>query len=181
MLRRVWAAFLMALGVVLLVATIGYWRLTAAVDRPAAAALPQTLAGLPLTAAAYGPQAVAEIARLHNKWFPLTAGAMGVYGADNQAILWVAEVPIQRMAARMVEAMREKIAEGTSPFTPRGEQKDGGRTIYEVSGMGQRHFYFQSATQVIWLAADPEKAEQALNEVLTFYPPHSASGSFTSK
>ncbi len=37
--------------------------------------------------------------------------------------------------------------------------------------MGQRHFYFQSAAQVIWLAADPEMAEQALKEALAFYPP----------
>ncbi len=117
--RRLRAAFLIALGVVLLVATIGYWRLTAAVDRPAAAPLPQTLTGLPLTAATYGPGAVVEIARLHGKRFPLTAGAMGVYGSQKQAILWVAEVPIHLMAARMVEAMREKIAEGTSPFASR--------------------------------------------------------------
>jgi hypothetical protein len=170
MLRRLGAAFVIALGGLLLIATIGYWRFTAAIDRPAAAVLPQTLAGLPLTTATYGPQAVTEIARLHGKRFPLTAGAMGVYGSQKQAILWVAEVPVNLMAARMVEAMQEKIAEGTSPFTPDGERQDGKRIIYELTGMGQKHFYFQSAAQVVWLAADPEIAEQALREALTFYP-----------
>jgi hypothetical protein len=36
--------------------------------------------------------------------------------------------------------------------------------------MGQKHFYFQSGDLLIWLAADQEIAEQAISQVLEFYP-----------
>jgi hypothetical protein len=70
----------------------------------------------------------------------------------------------------MLIAMKDKIAEGNSPFTPAGERPDGGRVIYELEGMGQKHFYFQSGDLLIWLAADQEIAEQAISQVLEFYP-----------
>jgi hypothetical protein len=36
--------------------------------------------------------------------------------------------------------------------------------------MGQRHFYFQSGSLVVWLAADDTLAEPALEQVAAFYP-----------
>jgi hypothetical protein len=53
---------------------------------------------------------------------------------------------------------------------PIEERADGKRSIYVLDGMGQRHFYYQSDRLVIWLAADPEMAEQALDQVLEVYP-----------
>jgi len=95
---------------------------------------------------------------------------MGMYGPDGQVTLWVAGAPANLMAAKLVEAMHDKIALGRSPFTPVGERREGGRTIYELDGMGQKHSYFQSGTLVIWLAAEPEVGQQALKEALEFYP-----------
>ena len=68
--------------------------------------------------------------------------------------------------------MRDKIARtsGSSPFSPVGERKDGSRTIYELDGMGQKHFYFQSGKLIVWLAVDLESAEEVLAQVLKFYP-----------
>ena len=66
-------------------------------------------------------------------------------------------------------AMRERIALGRSPFTPIGERSIAGRTVYELTGMGQQHFYFQSGRLVIWLAVDPPAAEPVLQAVLDFY------------
>ncbi len=95
---------------------------------------------------------------------------MGIYGDGAQATVWVSGTPINLLAAELLKAMRNRIAEGNSPFTPVAERQDGGRTVYELDGMGQKHFYFQSSTLVIWLAADSEIAEQALKEMLAFYP-----------
>jgi hypothetical protein len=36
--------------------------------------------------------------------------------------------------------------------------------------MDQLHFYFQSGKQLIWMSANPDLADQALEEVLKFYP-----------
>jgi len=157
---------LIALGLLLLVAAIGY---SIYIARPAAVSAPDTLAGLPLTTASYGQSAIAEIARLHGKEFPLTSGTVAAYGGEAEATLWVSGAPLSWTASQMVRTMEKKIAEGRSPFTPMGTREVSGRTVYELTGMGQRHFYFQAGSLVVWLAADETFAEQALGDVLTFY------------
>jgi hypothetical protein len=66
--------------------------------------------------------------------------------------------------------MRDRIASAESPFTPLAERSDGQRTVYELEGMGQHNYYFQSGDLVIWLAADQQYAEVALQQLLAFYP-----------
>ena len=158
---------LIALGLPLLVAAVGYSILIA---RPAALSVPDTLSGLPLTTASFGQPAIAEIARLHGKEFPLTSGAVAAYGGEGEATLWVSGAPLNWTATQMVRTMEKKIAEGRTPFTPMGTREVSGRTVYELAGMGQRHFYFQAGRLVVWLAADEALAEKALGEVLRFYP-----------
>ena len=116
-----------------------------------------------------GPQAVTDFSNLHGDQFPLTSGAVGFYG-NNRATIWVAGAPLSLMAARLVTAMRDKIAEGNSPFTTSGEYQDNKRTIYALEGMGQKHFYFQSHNLVIWLAADADIADAALQQLKEIYP-----------
>jgi hypothetical protein len=115
---------------------------------------------------------ISEVARLHGNDFSLSSGAVGMYGTDHSIILWVAGAPYQTMADWMLVAMREKIAmpSSNSPFSPVGERQDRSRTIYELDGMDQKHFYFQSGKLIVWLAADPKWAEEALSQTLQFYP-----------
>jgi hypothetical protein len=167
---RLAAALLIFVGALLLAGSFGYWRFREAIANPGAASLPKSLAGLPLSTVAYGPEAVAEITRLHGKEFPITSGAMGMYGSESQATLWVAGFPASPMAAQIVAAMQEKIAQGNSPFTPTGQQQDEGRTVYQLDGMGQKHVYFQSGSLVIWLAANPPIAEKAIQQILEVFP-----------
>ena len=139
------------------------------VNHPAAVHLPDQIAGLQMTDYTTGAQAAAQFEDLHNKQFPLTSGAIGIYG-DREITLWAAGAPLDFMASRMVEAMREKITEGNSPFTPIEQFDQGKRTIYVLEGMGQKHFYFQSKNLVIWLATDPVLAEAAIQQILEAYP-----------
>jgi len=168
--KRPAAVLAILVGALLAIGSLAYWRFGQAIADPDAATLPDSLAGLRLVSAVYGPEAVAEVNHLHRKEFTLTSGAMGVYGSGAQATLWVTGAPLDVMAAQMVTAMRDKIAEGNSPFLPLGERQVGQRTIYELGGMGQRHFYFQSSSLVVWLAANPEVADQALRDALGVYP-----------
>ena len=69
----------------------------------------------------------------------------------------------------MLNQMQESIAEGNSPFTPIGMSAIDGRAVYELAGMGQTHYYFQSGARVVWIAAAPEVAGTALQEALAFY------------
>ena len=170
MLKRFGPGALIAVGVLVLLAAIGYGAYAEALANPGAAAVPDAVAGARLAQKTVGPEAVAEVTRLHGKEFPLTSGAMATYG-NGTVTLWVTGVPASPMAAEMVRAMTDKIAEGRSPFTPTKNTREiNGRAVYELSGMGQRHFYFQSGSLVIWLAADEAIAEKALMETLTFYP-----------
>jgi hypothetical protein len=95
---------------------------------------------------------------------------VGHYGSQGQATLWVSGVPLSMIASRVLQAMRDRIADGNSPFVQVDERVDGKRSIYVLDGMGQRHFYYQSNNWIIWLAADPDLAEQALNQLLEVYP-----------
>lgn len=156
-------------GVLLSVGAFGWLYGGSAIRNPAAIDLPKQLAGLPRTEYRTGAQSAAEFEKLHGKQFPLTSGAIGIYG-ENQIILWVGGTPLNIMASKMVDAMREKIAVGNSPFTPMTEFDDNNRNVYMLEGMGQMHYYFQSKNLVIWLAADPAVADAAIQQTLEVFP-----------
>ncbi len=153
----------------MLIATSGWLYYSSLISNPSAVPLPDQIAGLPLTTKMTGKQAVEEFDMLHNEHFPLTSGAVGIYG-DQKIGLWVGGAPLPFMAGSLVAAMHAKIAEGDSLFTPLNEIKDRGRTVYVLEGMGQKHYYFQSQNLVIWLASDPALADQALQHILEAYP-----------
>lgn len=168
-MKRIVPIAVIGIGLLLLFGSGGWLYFDNLVSHPAAVSLPEQLAGLQMTSYATGNQAAAEFENLHGKQFPITSGAIGMYG-DYEITLWAAGTPLNFIASQMVYAMRDKISEGRSPFTPIGEFKDGGRTIYALEGMGQRHYYFQSQNLVIWLASDPALADQALQQILEAYP-----------
>lgn len=169
-LNRPTAVLIIFAGALLVTGGLAYVLSNPATTDTDTLALRKSLAGLSLASTEVGPEAIAEITRLHGKEFPLTSGAMGMYGVDAQATVWVASLSSETAAQQLVTAMRDKIAEGRSPFTPVTARPLGRRTIYELDGMGQKHFYFQSSDRVIWLAADPDIAAQALPTTLEFYP-----------
>jgi hypothetical protein len=116
-----------------------------------------------------GEQAIEDVAQMHGKEFPVTYGAIAVYG-NREITLWVSGAPSRDIALQMTNAMRrDKIAQGNSPFTPTKGLTDNDRTIYVLEGMGQTHYYFQSENRVIWLAVDPAFADKALQQILEVY------------
>lgn len=171
MLKRLGPFVVIVFGALLLVGAVGWSAFSARLANPGEVAVPDAIAGRPLSQKTVGVEAVAEVTRLHGKEFPLTSGAMATYGGNGEATLWVTGVPVDPMAAEMVRAMTDKIAEGRSPFTPAAtRQAEDGRAVYQLAGMGQRHFYFQSGNLVVWLAADEIIAEGAIKDVMEFYP-----------
>lgn len=132
--------------------------------------LPASVSGLPLISADNGPQAVAEITRMHQKDLLVSSGAKGQYGNANQISIWAAGFSSETEASQSLKTMTEKIFQGNSPFSFIGQRQIRGRSIEGLEGMDQKHFYFQSGKLVIWLAANSDLAEKALDEVLYFYP-----------
>ncbi|TES92290.1 MAG: hypothetical protein E3J88_01290 [Anaerolineales bacterium] len=132
--------------------------------------LPEQLAGIFRYSMVTGPQALDEISFMHGKEFELISGARGTYGQRGEITVWVSSASSENAANELVEEMTEKIAEGNSPFIPTGEDLLGGRIIHRLEGLGQVHFYFQSGNLVIWFGVDSELADQALVQVLDYYP-----------
>jgi hypothetical protein len=168
-MRHFFPAFLISTGFLLFVGMVAFLLVNNAVENPAPAPLPHELDGISLTRFSTGKAAAQEVLRMHSGSFMVTSASVGSYGRD-QATIWVTGSPLGFMAAQMVTAMEEKIRSVESPFAPSGERMDGSRTVYELDGMGQKHFYFQSGKLVIWLAAQPDLAELLLLQTLEYYP-----------
>ena len=168
-MKRILPVLLIGLGILLVLGPVGWLYFDGLVSHPAVIPLPDEIAGLQMTDHKTGAQAVVEFERLHENPFPLISGAIGIYG-NQQITLWAAGAPLNFMASEMMDAMRGKIAEGNSPFTPMAEINDNSRKVYVLEGMGQRHYYFQSKNLVIWLAADPAVADTAIQQILEAFP-----------
>jgi len=161
---------LIGLGGLILLGILGYVFYNHILTNPNPAPLPEKITEFPLQRHLFGAQAVEEINHLHNLEFPLSSGAVGIYGDQSQITVLVSGTPLKSIAARLTSDMEMRIAEGNSPFTPLGKRDDGDRLIYELDGLGQKHYYFQSGKLLIWFAADHDIAEDVLIETLAFYP-----------
>jgi hypothetical protein len=167
--RRTTAVGLIVFGVVLVVFAILYPFDTADEDGTAIP-LPGAVAGIPLLTASTGRQAIDEIESLHGQDFVLTDGARGSYGDNGEVTLWVSASASESAASQLLIAMYDKISKGNSSFEPMGEKDMDGRTVYQLEGMGQTHYYFQSGNLVIWLAGTSSLMDEALAQLLVFYP-----------
>ena len=168
-MKRIASIMLIGIGFVLYFAAAGWIYFNNLITHPTAISLPDQIAGLQIADYKTGAQAVADFTDLHGKQFPIASSAIGVYG-DAQITIWAASAPFDFITSRMVDAMREGITEENSPFTPIEQFNEGKRTIYVLEGMGQKHFYFQSKNLIIWLAAVPSIADEALKQILEAYP-----------
>ena len=168
MMKRIFPVVLIMLGILLSLGALSqlYWSNRNNSAMPIN--LPNRLAGLPITDSQSGANAIAEIADLHGKEFPVNFGEIGMYG-NREITLWIAGAPSESIALEMTNTMQAKIAEGHSPFTVVNEINDRNRKVYALEGMGQKHYYFQSKNLVIWLAANPAFADEALQQILEVY------------
>ncbi len=72
----------MALGVLLIAGAIGLWLFpNLAAQSLTAEAVPDSVAGKPLSQKTVGPAAIEDVTQLHGKAFPLTAAAVAHAGA----------------------------------------------------------------------------------------------------
>lgn len=168
--KRVLALLVVVAGATLLAGSIGGLLYVRALREPGVAPLPDSISGLELSASASGREAVEIINRLHGQGFSLTSAAVGTYGSAGEIQLWVSGAGTKWFARRLVSDMGESIAETDTPFTPLGERNAAGRPVFELKGLGKRHFYFQSGSLLVWMAVAEGLAEDALSDCLEVYP-----------
>ncbi len=125
--------------------------------------VPQELAGLPLAHSQQGIEARGEIERLHGKSIPIKDGYVAHYGTQPPtAMLYVSQAREEKVARQQVEQMTARIQGSNGPFTHLRESTGFGMTVYSTLGQGQVHYYFRRGATVVWVAADPIIAQQAL-------------------
>ena len=83
-MRRALPICLSLLGTLLVASSVASVLLGRALDNPAALPLPDTVAQLDRSQYVTGREAAAEFRNLHGEQFPLTSGAMGIYGSNNE-------------------------------------------------------------------------------------------------
>ncbi len=128
--------------------------------------VPESIGSLKLVKSKLGKDALDEFAQLHGQGFDLVGGYRADYAdGDRQATLWVGQAKDAAAAEQLVKEMGDKIGAGNPMFTDLQEMTISGRTLYEVKGQGQLHFFYAANDKIIWLAASAEDAPNALHSM----------------
>lgn len=133
---------------------------------------PIKVAGLEFGQIVKGQKALAEIDKLHGKDIQIKAGYIVQYHgtrSGKSATLWVGQTANVSQAKIFVEQMTSRIKAGNTPFQMREEKQVNGRLIYTMFGLNQAQFVYSLKDKVIWLSADDDLAERALEDVVNFY------------
>lgn len=129
---------------------------------------PQALAGEPLVASVRGPAALEEIARLHGRRLDAADALVARYAGG--ITVWISASPSSLNAAGLLFQMNRRLGGGTGVFAAPQTQQLSGRTVFTTTGLGQRHYYYQSGHTVVWLAAPAPLADDVLQTLLMTYP-----------
>ena len=126
--------------------------------------IPAKVGSLALTKTMTGTDALAEFAQLHGKGFDLLGGYMAHYGKD-EAFLWVGQAIDDKAATDMVAQMAQKIGPDNAMFQDLNTLDISGRTLFSAVGQGQQHFFYAVNDKIVWLAANPQQAADALHSL----------------
>ncbi len=149
-------AVLVAVGV-----ATGLWS---AAGNQASTPAPAELAGYNLVSAVAGPEAIADINRLHGTGIEIIDAWIGRYQGDGG--VWVSRASDEAKARELLDEMVTNIEDGGSPFSGLTPQEFQGMPVYAVRDARQVHYFYQQDTQVVWVATPPGAEESFLLDVL---------------
>ena len=143
------------LFVVVLVAAVatGLWNAANEQDGPA----PRSLGGLQLGQTITGPEAVAQMSKLHGKGVGVVDGYIAHYqGPSGGAVLYVGQTASEGDAALLLKQMEERIGAGNQYFTNLKATTVGGVKIFSVLSGKQTHYFWQAGDLVNWIGFDQD-------------------------
>ena len=128
---------------------------------------PKTMGALQLVHALRGKEALQAIDRLHGKGIAGTDGYVAHYERNGfVAMLYVSRPARSSMTGAQIEKMATGIRAGKTPFSHLKSSERNGTTVYSALGEGQIHYFYRRGADVIWLAADPPVAREAVQYLL---------------
>ena len=125
--------------------------------------MPESVGALKRIQLVTGPQAQAEVDRLHGKPLPAEASAVARYsrpddvGTKRPAEVWVSRVASGKEARRQTGLMVHMMYENPkSPFRNPRRLDHQGMAVYRFEGMGQTHFIWFKEDLVYWVSSAAE-------------------------
>ena len=132
---------------------------------------PKTVGTLQLVHALRGKEALQAIDRHHGKGIAGTDGDVAHYQSDGLvAMLYVSRPARSSMTGTQIEKMATGIRAGKTPCSHLKSSERNGTTVYAALGEGQIHYFYRRGADVIWLAADPAVAREAVQYLLQLDP-----------
>lgn len=128
--------------------------------------IPAQVGTMSLQSSKVGTDTLGEFESMHGSSFNLKTGYRADY-ADGaaKATLWVGQAQSADSAQTLTKEMADKIGAGNAMFTNLRTLTITGRTIYEVEGLGQLHFFYAANDKIVWLASDADHAPDALHSI----------------
>lgn len=128
--------------------------------------IPTEIGTMSLQKSQVGKDALNEFESMHGSGFDLKTGYRADYGnGAAKATLWVGQAQSADSAQSLTKDMADKIGAGNAMFTNLRTLNISGRTIYEVEGLGQLHFFYAADDKIVWLASDADHAPDALHSI----------------
>lgn len=107
--------------------------------------------------------------RMHGKMTGTHASIIGYYGnSENKNVLYVSSFERVESAEKALIEMASKIKKGSAGFTPVTAEQINERLVYQTSGMGLKHFFYQSGRFLVWWQAEPDNADKTFQDIHTF-------------
>ena len=127
---------------------LGLWGVVQ--QRPQSGVLKE-VAGYKLLRSVEGPQALQMISGLHQGTLQISSAWIAYY--EGEATVWVGNAATPYDAQQQLQAMLEAISRGNTPFAMPQQTQMAGRLVFATTDRQSNHYFFQSGTRVVWVAA----------------------------
>lgn len=119
-------------------------------------AVPERLGALELIGTSEGPEALAQVNRLHGTDIELVSAYIAEYAHNDERVtVWVGNTENSNAGAELTERMVQAIENGeVSVFSNLQRLTIAGQEIFQVAGPGGEHFFYNPKElkgQIVWL------------------------------
>lgn len=136
--------------------------------------VPKQWGEMVLASSTGGSEALTQINKLHGTNIELVSAYIAEYAHSSpyhnvRATVWVGKAENPAAAAELVKRMQEAIGKGGTPFTNLQRLTLGGNEVFQVSGSGGEHFFYNSNKtegQVVWLTIQAPDAISIMEEAM---------------
>jgi hypothetical protein len=142
--------------------------------------VPEELAGMKLGNFKDGPEALAQVNKLHGAGIELANAFIAEYSHDfnpyhennERLYVWVGETINPEMATALTADMVKAIGTGSQGFSAPKPLTINGWEVFQVAGPGGEHFFYTSSktpTRIIWLIVKSNNSLSVLDKALEVY------------